>query len=493
MLRKLVLAFMLLFAVLPAFATYNAGIHIVLRSDGSDANGMLWDPTVASPGTNESNAAAGTAVSCTIQSTTTQLICTPAISSTTHGPGNGITIASGAGCTIGTFEIKSQAAGTGTMDRSVGTAASVCAGVVGGAALTPGAILTAINANATTSNPINWVDVLSGTYSISTGLTHTLAVPIIWQSFQTDPGDLTPTTYTGHRALITTASNITLYTNSSSRPDMLLYVKLSTTSGTVGEGFLCGTNGSPLLSIYSSFDGFSSAIDLAAHACATSVLVGTEVKNSTGFGILFGANTETLTLMQGNNIHNNAGGGVSNSGAASFNCSQSLITDNTGYGLYSGSNSQSTVSDHCTYANNTTGEVFFAANISPSQFPAVIFTNNVLWGSTSGYCMSLPAASTFTGYGTPEIVSTNNAYGNCASGNTNNWADLNPISLSTTSPFTSSTDYTPNTTAGAGALLRNTAMPGAFAGAASTSYMDIGAVRHQDTGGSTATPTGYVQ
>jgi hypothetical protein len=72
----------------------------------------------------------------------------------------------------------------------------------------------------------------------------------------------------------------------------------------------------------------------------------------------------------------------------------------------------------------------------------------------------------------------NNTSGNFRSG----VQEIGTISL-TGDPFTNAAggDFSPNSTAGAGAALRG--LSTAFPGALSTSYLDLGAVQHQDSGG----------
>jgi len=120
----------------PSFGAFNStAIWRTSTVSGSGTNGGAYDPGVASPGTDESTGA-GVAITVTLATGTTGT-CSPVCSATTHGPGNFINIASGSGCTTGTFEILSQAAGTITVDHSMGSATDACVGRIGGPLASP--------------------------------------------------------------------------------------------------------------------------------------------------------------------------------------------------------------------------------------------------------------------------------------------------------------------------------------------------------------------
>jgi hypothetical protein len=72
-------------------------------------------------------------------------------------PGNTLLVTGGTGCTTGTFEILSNATITATVDRSLGTAASVCTAVLGGGFLTiPHALSTLSNASGSFTRSIRF-------------------------------------------------------------------------------------------------------------------------------------------------------------------------------------------------------------------------------------------------------------------------------------------------------------------------------------------------
>lgn len=116
------------------------------------------------------------------------------------------------------------------------------------------------------------------------------------------------------------------------------------------------------------------------------------------------------------------------------------------------------VADRC----SSHGFYFTEHNIH--LFANCVATNN------GGYGFSVP----FANYPAVKCGGYNNASGNFSNAPT----ALSPITL-TADPWTSTTDFKPNATAGGGAVLRAAGF-GVFG---QTGYGDIGAVQHQDAGG----------
>lgn len=208
----------------PAFGALGSPAVFQVQNGGSDTTGAgcySSGAEVTSPGTNESLNNSSTSVSITLTGTGTTGTSSPVFTTTTHGPGNCILITGGSGCTTGLFELKSQASGTGTFDRSMGTAASVCTGFLGGAFASPGeACLQAASGNT--------IFVLAGTTfgitSASTGAagvcsTSTNLITIIGystnRSFASAYGDTQPTlqTQVNSSTMFTSANNSLLVYN----------------------------------------------------------------------------------------------------------------------------------------------------------------------------------------------------------------------------------------------------------------------------------------
>jgi hypothetical protein len=115
--------------------------------------------------------------------------------------------------------------------------------------------------------------------------------------------------------------------------------------------------------------------------------------------------------------------------------------------------------------------------------PVVVITDCILYGNgTYGVNFAYAASGTDLA-----IVSNDyNAYGSNTSGPRNGLsAGAHDVSLSA-DPFTNKAagDYSLNTTAGGGAACRAAGYPGAFQGALTTGYLDIGAAQSQAAGGS---------
>src|SRR5258708_510926 len=126
----LVLIFLLIAFARPSFATFGTYVQWdISTSTGADTNGIGFDPGVSSPGTDESTNN-GTAITVTLTGGSTGT-GSPAFSSTTHGPGNFVHIASGSGCTTGWFEINSVSGSTATFDHNMGSSTNVCVGTIG--------------------------------------------------------------------------------------------------------------------------------------------------------------------------------------------------------------------------------------------------------------------------------------------------------------------------------------------------------------------------
>ncbi len=249
-------------------AAFNSTMQWDLRTTGTDLNSGGYDPGVASPGTNEALQDNGTAVTCAV--TTVTATCVPAITSTTHGPGNTIIFASGAGCSLVTVEILSQAAGTATFNVTGGT--GTCVGVLGGGKLTPQAIL----ALATNSNTVNFK---SGTISVTT-LTSYVALSIKTLCYSSSWGDH------GTGCVWTTATNNIHTVEINGGNDQAWYtfenISFTNTAGTRTSSIgLDNESGASMFVIGGTFSGFTGTSGYAMGQHASNLLViGSEFTNN---------------------------------------------------------------------------------------------------------------------------------------------------------------------------------------------------------------------
>jgi hypothetical protein len=453
---------------IPAFATFGAATAWDVKTTGANTNGGGFDSGVGAPGTDESQGS-GTAITCTLTGTTTAT-CSPAISATTHGPGNFINIASGSGCTTGWYEILSQSSGTATFDHAMGTATDACVGVVGGSLST----IQQANTNSVASNAI-WC---SGTYTFTT----TLAVAqstVSFIGYGSTHGDGTLCSWT-------TATNSTVIINTGSSnggTQTFQNLNLSNTATTKASGiYQLNAHGTTQgwNFVNDTFNGFAVAIDSSDGTpddVAFITVVNSLIENSTIAGISMGGTDFGVLRIFGSSFISNAQH-ISISDNSPVTIARTIFAGSTAaFGLNMDS-IDSTTFDNCTFANNvnSSATVGFTSN---NAFFAL--TNNIFYGNTG---LGL-AVITSTGNGAIRGLASShsNAFGNNTGGT--GWpGSVGDVAL-TANPFTNagSGDYSLNSTAGGGAALKGAGFPGIFPGGTSTGHVDIGAV--QSAGSST--------
>jgi hypothetical protein len=449
---KTCLIFLVLSLNLRAAITTGFTVNWDVRTTGSDTNGGAFDSGVGSPGTDESQANSGTSVTVTIGGTTTQGTSSPAFTATTHGPGNFLNITSGSGCTTGRFEMLSQSAGTATFDRSLGTAASVCTGTLGGSLQT---IPTAAGAY-TTGNIIN---VKAGTYTITSRVNVNTGIWIGYNATHQDGG---------------TKPLITISTNGQemfSGFGVLQFINFSFSS-TAGTPQSCidGNSGNSLVLTNVVMDGFSNGINGGPGIALTNV----EIKNSTSHAIITSSNTFSMNASW---IHNNTGNGFNcGTGNMMLNINNSIISNNSN-GI-AGCGNVAILMSNSVIANNTTDGINLSSS-GAATIAAAAFTNNIFWGNGQ-YAINYSGGAQLGYQITPGQT---NAYGGQGTANFNN-ASGSPGDLTLTSnPFTSSTNFALNSTAGGGPIVKGTGFPGVFPGGLTTGTINVGAVQSSGGGG----------
>ncbi len=468
--RKFLTICVLLLSPLSAFATFGAASAWDVRTTGLDTNGGAYDSGVGSPGTNES-LGAGVAITITLTGTTTGT-GSPAFTSTTHGPGNFVHIASGSGCTVGWYEILSQSAGTATFDHAMGTSTNVCVGTIGGSLLTP-------NQAATNAADTNTIWIKSGTYTITTSVTYATN-SVYTTGYGTTHGD------NGTKPLITTATNSValLNTNTANNGAMIFTnLSLSNTAGTRYRGiYQLSAHGTvqTIAVINCILDGFSIAIDNSNGTpddVAYIHLMNSEFKNN-ALTISSGPAIIDLRVF-GSYFHDNGSdvdSSVGSPGTLYFSYSIFARTSST-YDMFLSANR--VVIDHCTFANNSNATATVQLSGS-TGFTSI--TNTIFYGS-SVLALSGGTAA-FPGIIAGAQASASNGFGGNAI-NYNNWAGSPGDVTLSTNPFTNSgsSDFSLNSTSGGGVLLKGAGNPGVFPGALSTGHPDIGAVQAASGGG----------
>lgn len=174
---------------------------------------------------------------------------------------------------------------------------------------------------------------------------------------------------------------------------------------------------------------------------------------------------------------NSAGGFTfgNNTGISAVSC---IASGNTGIGFSLG---QGGIFSGCTaYGNTSDGFKYNNVNAGRTQIIGSLSVGNGGWGINVG-----------GGTTTPALVIACATYNNTSGAiNGTSATSFGNIALSS-DPFVASGsgNFALNNTAGAGASCRAAGIPGVFPGGATTGYLDIGAVQHQDSGGSSTPAT----
>jgi hypothetical protein len=384
----------------------------------------------------------------------------PAFSATTNGPGNFVYIASGTGCTVGRYEILSQSSGTATFDHAVGTATDVCTGTIGGSMATPGATGTAMVTQ-------NSMFIQTGTYVITAtiqtpGPTHYI------EGYGTNHYD------GGTKPVLTTSTNSTKFwsvcTSAGGAGTVTFYnIQMSNTAVTPSVGlYNFGGLQSVTLSNLTMI-GFTTHMianvdyigDLHVWNCefnTGTVAINTNITSSNQVGNI---------SIYGSYIH----GFTSTTGAV-----QAYNTSIVTIAFSVLANNVVAVGNVAYQVNLINTDVY--ANTGSAILPGVIVNcvNSIFYGNSGASTTVLNPIGQSTQ--TP-ICGTgrNNAFG----GNTKNYPtgsipSFGEITL-TASPFTSSTNFTLNSTSGGGALLKKAGFVPTVVGSTATATMDVGAIQ----------------
>lgn len=427
--------------IVPAHCALPSGLQIDIRATAADTNGGGYLTTGgASVNYSTQDAPQVVYTDLIIGVTTTQLTSVLNPVTTAH-PGNIINITGGAGCTTGRYYMASQAAGTATMDRAVGTAASVCTGNLGGSVAT---VATANGFNVAG----NTLHIKSGTYTFTAKVTNTQNVT--YQGYEVTQGD-----YTGVRPLITTATNSTPLIESSTsavgdRILNILNINFSNTAATRDAAILGTNSAKNYINVTAcNFDGFQNALDNNNQATRGWAVSNVEIKNSIQNGIRMKEDNLSCSYC---NIHNNGANGIDVLASdVTLSISNSIISDNTTAGINgsTGATYKLTLTDS-TVANNGVDGIRLTT-LSGGQQSTCNLSGSVIYGNAG---IGVNAITTQLGFTCSGFYT---AYGSNSGGNFFQvLQSLQQLNLSA-NPFQSATNYTPNNTAGGGALLRNIA------------------------------------
>ncbi len=237
------------------------------------------------------------------------------------------------------------------------------------------------------------------------------------------------------------------------------------------------------------FDGFSVGVDGGFPSFLHgSYLSNVELKNGTYGARLDGTNIAHVLSIRNSYIHDNTNGVVV-SGLSSVQITGTVVAANSGAGITvvgaAGGVGISLYLTQCTIAGNGSDGVLLSSGAS-RLFESI---NSIYYGNT-GYGLNMVLDATLGNPSDPVVFRTN-AFGSNSSGN-NSLArvgtGLNPITLSA-DPFTDSAmgDYSLNSTAGGGTLLKGTGYTGLF----STQSVSVGALQTSGGGGGAAVTLAY--
>ena len=475
--RRLIIGLMvpgLMFAALPA------GVNWELRTTGNDVNGGGFVAGASGTDFSQQNAAQQAYTDLVIGGTTTQLTSIAHPFGAT-AVGNIINITGGTGCTTGRYQVVSVVTVTATMDRSVGTAASTCTGNLGGGLATFATAITSL----VTGNTV-WVQ--AGTYTQT--VVQTITHPSVWEGYQTTHGDF------GTPPLITTATNSTVLIQLSTTTVAQMAVgfinmNFSNTAATRAAGFQ-GTNTSQIQLQMNGcvLDGFSPGINNANQLIFNVTLVNVEIKNTT---ILAGIVWRLAGVLSchGCWIHNSVGAGIEiGSSNANIDIVNSIFSANGQSGV---SGNLGGVAYKLTFVNsvsaNNTGSGIIDGYATDVSTFATVISNSIIYGNT------LFGVDTGATANPVSISGKNNAYGANNSGNftANMLFPGSPGDITlTASPFTSATDFSLNSTAGGGVLLKALGWPGIFPGGLTTGVSNVGPVQGSGAPAATGSVSGYV-
>ena len=457
----------------PLEAALPAGAQWEVRTTGNDLNGGFFN-TAGGSGTDYSQQdAAQLTVTDGVTSTTTLTSITGGFTAAmVH---NGVQL-SGGTCTAGIYEITVVTnSNTVTIDSSGGAAGAGCTVKVGGGLLTIAkALAKVVWVGGLVYNGV-WIK--SGTYTLTASLTTPSGVYNI-TGYQATHGD------NGTKPLITTATNSTpLIVNANLGRPLINNLAFSNTAAVRSYG-ISVTAGMFMAISNCTFDGFASALYFGTNNTSSPFAASAiEVKNSTGDGVLLANTTAKMFSCAGCYIHDNAGAGISDTGGSSTTVllTGSILAANGGGGLVLGDSVDLAIMQNSTVAGNTGAGVLLSNGGNVYSYNSIYY-NNTTYG-ISNPTTNLPSSA----------FGLSNAYGANGTAPTLNFpAGTGDVTLSA-NPFTSSTNFALNATAGGGAALKAVGFPGAFIGGTTTGYPDIGAVQSQASAGGGGASFAFVQ
>lgn len=404
-----------------------------VRTTGSDTNGGGFDSSSSGTDYSQQDSPQVSYTDLVIGATNSQLTSAAHPFTSAH-VGNIINITGGTGFTTGRYLVSSVSGSTATMDRGVGTASST-----GGTGNLGGGLATVTTA-ASIMAGWNTVWVKTGTYTgpFAPGLN----TPYALIGYGTTHGD------NGAAPTITTSSNAAnLISGTSAAWTLLENLNLSSTASSPADGV---SSFNELHVVGCTFSGFNRAIYPGLIGGIT-VLVTDTSFSSCAYAVYFYAGGSLLLSHCRIYGMTSAGVSVASNGYAALALHHTIIAGGAigiqlGAGLVP--STFSAIISNCSIANNSGDGIVAASNGGVYvQGSHVVVQDCILYGN-GGYGVNLPSAVRWP------FFSRNNGVGGNTSGNYRNFSSsLNDVALSA-SPFTSSTNFMLNSTAGGGALCK---------------------------------------
>jgi hypothetical protein len=494
---KKLIASLILFSGL-GFGATGATAVWELRNAGADTNSGGFDSAISGAGTDLSifdNKNASGCTSC--QSTSVNISTTDAVTNNTTTVtsatgnfssaliGNAINL-SGTGTTTGWYWVTAVGSATSiTVDRATGSTGGTGVTMnIGGALKTFSQAFT----NVVAGNRI-WAKG-AATFSISSGLSWTTSctnvAPCQLDGYTTTRGD-------GGQATIQASVGITTLFTDSGAFHFIRNLIIDVNSKAASSGV--NITGSSIFIYASTIENFTvKGISLAANGVS---FVGGLVQGGVS-GCTAGINTQGRATVQFSRITGNACHGISTATTSGLVAIRNIIDGNTGastdgisVAIAASSSAPQIIQGNDIYNNGRHGIFSSVANgLDSTQIIANIISKNATDGinsTTTVYPLTTADYNAFWNNGGDTGSTTTHNLVNFPQGSHDACAASCGVTISG-DPYTSAgTTFTLNNTMGAGAALRASGFPGAMP-SGGTGYLDIGALQHQDTGGSSVTP-----
>lgn len=463
---------------------FLAPLQVEVRTTGSDANGGAFDPTSGVPGTDYSKQdAAQVAYTDLVIDAVTNTNCTSAGTPFTAAHvGNVINVTGGTGFTVQRVQIISVTGVIATCDKSLGTVASIGGtGNLGGGLATIGTagllplvagntIWIKYHASNIYSSTSTTANVANGRLSVSVG---TATAPLCIRGYDVTHGDNTgnrPTLRWGVNA----ASN---------------YLIASSAGHIISNLIADGNRANFTLTRAISLAGTGIVDNVKVMGCNNGGMVAssgthivsncelTDVSSNSAFNLTSASQEVNLVNCV---FHDNGSDALTSSQPARLIVINCVFDTTTGVHISSPATaSDSPIVTNCTFYNASGNAVLLQVD-APAVFTNCVFESNGTYGiatSAAGIADSLIMRNCAfynngtAPYDTAKVLAMN------VSGEV----------LNTTGTFFvdgPNMNFAPNATANQGALIRNLAvtLPGGL-----TTYRDLGAIQHQDSGGGSTT------